>query len=230
MTLLISDYLHFSLIRDSVPIIVSQDGDYHKVNEVRTSACDEHSVKNIPWRTFREEHSAELLTLPQYTLFTVHIMMTADFFFCVIIKYWQLNYTSMSSCSRLFHAIIFPFILHLSSSSSSIILRIFFLPYPNSFLLLSHHTDDHAILTTALPLPLQLKVVSAAQLQFKSMAPSIPFLHVHHVQSQVSQQSAVCCWCAFISGCGVVSFHKMCNDAISHTIIWFHIMRYDMVL
>ena len=48
MTLLISDYLHFSLIRDSVPIIVSQDGDYHKVNEVRTFACDEHSVKNIP--------------------------------------------------------------------------------------------------------------------------------------------------------------------------------------
>lgn len=73
MTLLISGYLYFSLIRDSVPIIVSQDGDYHKVNEVRTSACDEHSV--------------ELLTQPQHTLFTVHIMMTADFFVCVVIKY-----------------------------------------------------------------------------------------------------------------------------------------------
>ena len=48
MPLLTSDYLYFSLIRDSVPIIVSQDGNDNEVNEVRTPACDEHSVMNIP--------------------------------------------------------------------------------------------------------------------------------------------------------------------------------------
>ena len=48
MPFLISEYLYFSLVRDSVPIIVSQDGDDNQVNEVRTPACDEHSVINIP--------------------------------------------------------------------------------------------------------------------------------------------------------------------------------------